>query len=725
MLEPNRNRANGCWKRKTDLEKKLIFGCCVLFVIALWFAVLYILKISSESRSNDECTTKNCVQAASELLEFVDLKEDPCVHFYRYVCGGYYKHAVKRERTSPFITINKEFKNEMKSLVVDPVKKKDSHANVLLKQFYHECMNESKIDHDNNRAFMKVINDLGGWPLLNGSAWNNSTFNWADWYIKAKSLGLPVFGFFTFTKVNSAKGNPVLKIEGPSENTDVSLGEYSYNEAMKEIVEALGVTDFREKENEEVMKFIKKLKKFEERKNLGDRFKGILKHLLTFNSNDRLAVVTVQDLIGACPTVPWLNLLNTLAGGTYYNTSSEVAFGDIKDYCESLEKLIKSTNPSTIANYYVWSIIHQTHQYLSRDIRNAYGSIKWTYKPRFDLCFEQADTRFKYVKETVYVRKRTPKEVRDKLSEMIDIMKEIYVEHLKKCDWMDDVTRVTAIRKAKAIESLIGGTDELYEVDSFDKVLGVDGFTFTNDNMFQMLQEKNLKETRNFFTTVYDDSEDDWPSFFKNVIQLNAFFVQSLNAMILPAPILSSIFYNQKMPAFMNYGSIGRVIGHEIMHGFEKSGRYVVTDSDQIQDWWTNATADAYDKKVQCAIDEYERIPFRYRLNGTLTLDENLSDFVGIDIAYEAYMRYVKKHGTEKKLPGINLTPEQIFWVQTGTFLCFRKLDDDVVDYEEEDEHAIPQFRVQGGARHSLYFAKDFNCPEGSFMNPKEKCRIL
>lgn len=85
----------------------------------------------------------------------------------------------------------------------------------------------------------------------------------------------------------------------------------------------------------------------------------------------------------------------------------------------------------------------------------------------------------------------------------------------------------------------------------------------------------------------------------------------------------------------------------------------------------------------------------------------------------------MEKHGPEEKIPGVHLTPKQIFWVQTGTWLCFRKLEDSDIDYEEEDEHAIPGFRVQAGARNSLHFAKDFDCPVGTFMNPKNKCRIL
>lgn len=116
---------------------------------------------------------------------------------------------------------------------------------------------------------------------------------------------------------------------------------------------------------------------------------------------------------------------------------------------------------------------------------------------------------------------------------------------------------------------------------------------------------------------------------------------------------------------------------------------------------------------------------FSLQLNGTLTLEENIADFVGADIGYEAYKIWVKKHHTEKMLAGVPLTPEQIYWVQTATNFCFRKLDDNDVDYEEEDAHGIPAFRVQGPARHSVHFAEAFNCASGTFMNPPDKCQII
>ncbi|KAK9873716.1 hypothetical protein WA026_002072 [Henosepilachna vigintioctopunctata] len=594
----------------------------------------------------------------------------------------------------------------MKSIIVDPIKKTDSNSNVLLKQYYHECMNETKIDKEANKAFKKAIEELGGWPLLDGSSWNASNFNWVEWYIKSKELGLPVYGFFRFTRIETDANYTVLQV---SAQPRLDLNKLDYNLAMKQVLEALGVKDFRKTENEEVFEFIKSVR-------------GLL-----YPTEDIESVNTIENLIKECSFVPWLKILNSFAAHeTEFNKSSEVAFSDIQTYCEQLSDLLDGTSSRTIANYYVWSIIHNMHKFMSRDVRKAYGVIIGKNNDRYSVCFKEADSRFRYLKETIYVRRKTPEVVKKQLTYMIDLMKETFIEHLKVCDWMDDITKTAAIEKTELIENVIGGDEELYDPEKFDEILGLDKFRFTSDNIFEMAREKRIKETRHFFKTLYGSRGENWGSFFRNAVNLDAYFVQHINLMILPAPMLSSILYDYRAPAFMNYGSIGRVIGHEIMHGFQKTSRKVILDNDKTIDWWTNATADAYDEKVKCLIEEYENLPFRYKLNGKLTLDENISDFVGIDVAYETYLKYIGIHGTEKKLPGLSLTPEQIFWIQTGTWLCFRKLDDKRIDFERENSvHAIPMFRVEGGAKHSKYFAKDFNCPVGSPMNPRKKCRIL
>ncbi|XP_044746108.1 neprilysin-like [Coccinella septempunctata] len=708
MLEPSRNRAKGeKQKQRTTLEKCLIPAVAVVSVIALVFLILYFTKNCSPSE--EECTDKNCVKAAAELLEFVDLKKDPCDDFYHYVCGHYIKDAVKNAAPTPILQITNQVDNEKKAIIVDPISKRDSKPNVAMKKFYQACMNETRIDADKDANFWEAINQLGGWPLVNGSDWEGDSFDWVDFHIKSVKLGLPIIGFFEFKPAVVSDNTTILRVT-KSAITRVSLTEYPF--LMGGLMRAFNGTGGTSEDISEVYEFMKNVKK------LGEDFKEDG----DYNSD----ILTVGDLNRECPQVPWLKLLNGLSSGVReFKDDTKVVFGSIGKYCEKLHKLLGDTSARKIADYYVWSIIHNSYDFMSRKVRDAFEHLQFMREERFKKCFDLTDRSFLYLKETLYIRRKTNPQVKKQLEELIEIMKKIFIEHVKASTWMDEETKKRGVEKALLIEKVIGADDILYDVDKFDKLLGVDGLEFSSDVPYQIFREKRIRENKRLWETVYEETQDNWEVFFDEVDGVNAFFAAPLNIMIIPAPILTSIFFNYKLPAFMNYGSIGRVVGHELQHGFGEFGRNVILKNNEEVDWWTNATAEAFNKTKQCAIQEYERVPFSYKLNGTLTLEENLADIVGIDVAYEAYNEWVKRYGEEKKLPGIPLTPKQIFWIQTGTFLCFRKLDDENIDLNAEDVHAIPSFRVTAGARNSRYFAKDFGCPEGSFMNPKEKCRIL
>lgn len=727
MPDPAAREKEQCWRRRTGLEKKLIFGASALGVFALVLLLVFYFQKSCDE-PQEECNTKSCVKAAAEILEFVDLKADPCHNFYKFACGSFVKNAVKKDNPSPWESTRTLFENEMKALVVDPISVNDTNTHVSMKKFYRECMNTTKIEDDENETFMNALNELGGWPMINGSDWKGSDFNWAEWYIKAKKMGLPALGLFHFTKLSPG----ILRVGGPNLEVVHYNSKSTFRKLMRGISEAFSAPE----ESDDYNQLFKLVDTFyDHRYELHTMFDDDDEHEIDddeeqeANDDDDDDVEettepkTIANLTELCPNVPWLHILNNISGNSsQFDDSSKVFYSNslMEKYCLKLDSLLKDVKPEVFANFYIWTIITNAHKYMTKDVRRVYEDIESEESDRFQVCYDSIDESFKYVKETVYIRRKTFPKVRNDLFEMIRIIKELFIERLKKCDWMDATSKAKAIKKAKAIEHMVGADDFLYDVEKFDRILGFDNFNFTSDNIFRMYMELLLKQDHTFFAKLDEDDEDDWPSFFDNAVEVNAFFLPSANAMIIPAPILTSIFYNWKFPAFMNYGAMGSTVGHELTHGFTQSSREF-----EGEDWWTNTTEERYTKKIKCIIDEYESIPFRYRLNGTMTLEENIADFVGADVGYEAYKTWVNTHSPEKKLAGVPLTPEQIYWVQTATNFCFRKLDDNSVDYEEKDEHGIPAFRVQGPARHSLHFAEAFNCPVGSFMNPKEKCVIL
>lgn len=114
-------------------------------------------------------------------------------------------------------------------------------------------------------------------------------------------------------------------------------------------------------------------------------------------------------------------------------------------------------------------------------------------------------------------------------------------------------------------------------------------------------------------------------------------------------------------------------------------------------------------------------------MNGTRTLNENIADNVGIKAAYAAYQTFVKETRSEQKLPNLNFTANQLFWIAAAQLYCGRTyLLGFRIKSDYEEDHAPHRYRVIGMIRNSDDFTRDFQCEVGSYMNPPkdEKCEL-
>lgn len=111
-------------------------------------------------------------------------------------------------------------------------------------------------------------------------------------------------------------------------------------------------------------------------------------------------------------------------------------------------------------------------------------------------------------------------------------------------------------------------------------------------------------------------------------------------------------------------------------------------------------------------------------MNGALTLGENIADIGGYKAAYGAYQRFVEKNGPEPKLPNLNYTPNQLFWISAANIMCAKTRQEFDIEQYATDPHTPMRHRVNGPFSSMTQFANDFNCPSGSPMNPAKKCEI-
>ena len=113
-----------------------------------------------------------------------------------------------------------------------------------------------------------------------------------------------------------------------------------------------------------------------------------------------------------------------------------------------------------------------------------------------------------------------------------------------------------------------------------------------------------------------------------------------------------------------------------------------------------------------------------FQVNGTTTEDENIADNGGVKISYLAYQEWVKQHGSEPKLPKLNYSPSQLFWISAANMWCAKTRPETLKLDMTTDVHSPAQFRVLGPLSNMPEFAKDFKCPLGSKMNPRKKCSV-
>ncbi|MEO6277936.1 M13 family metallopeptidase, partial [Roseateles sp.] len=201
-------------------------------------------------------------------------------------------------------------------------------------------------------------------------------------------------------------------------------------------------------------------------------------------------------------------------------------------------------------------------------------------------------------------------------------------------------------------------------------------------------------------------------------------FAGGLNQITFPAGILQPPFFSASADDAVNYGGIGMVIGHEITHHFDDSGRNYDAGG-SLTDWWTPADAAGYKARADKVAERYGAIsPLPgYSINGRLTLGENISDMSGLPIAYEGLQRALKRNGgADKKVEGY--TPAQRFFLSNALVWRTKVRTEFLINQLRTDAHSPAKYRVLTPMSNSPYFAQAFSCKPGSAMVAKDPLTV-
>jgi putative endopeptidase len=176
---------------------------------------------------------------------------------------------------------------------------------------------------------------------------------------------------------------------------------------------------------------------------------------------------------------------------------------------------------------------------------------------------------------------------------------------------------------------------------------------------------------------------------------VNAFYDASKNDIVFAAGILQPPFFNLEADDAINYGAIGFVIGHEMTHGFDNSGRQFDKDGN-LRDWWTTKDAKEFESRTSLLVDQFNKYEVldSVFINGKLTLGENISDLGGLTIAYNAYQMFLSDKKTTKKIDGFS--GNQRFFLSYAQIWRGSRRDESLRMIVNTNPHSPEKYRVNG-----------------------------
>ncbi|MBO9615271.1 MAG: M13 family metallopeptidase [Dyadobacter sp.] len=390
-----------------------------------------------------------------------------------------------------------------------------------------------------------------------------------------------------------------------------------------------------------------------------------------------------------------------------------------KPYLQNLNKLLKATPIATLKLYTKWQLLSNFAGYLPRkfdqeDFRFFATVMRGTkqQKGRVERAIRSTDGLLGMPLGKLFVKKYFPEEDKKKVSEMIENVRTVYGERIDKLTWMSDSTKAKAHKKLKAFTYKIGYPDKWKDYSSIK---------IAPDKLFENVIEASLFQHKENIEKI--GKEVDKKEWLMTPQTVNAYYNPLNNEVVFPAGILQPPFYNRNADDAINYGGIIAVIGHEFTHGFDDQGSQF-DDEGNLKNWWTAADRANFDKLTKRYIDYFsgiEALP-GFKINGALTIGENVADLGGLTLAYYALE---KSFNGKEPAPIDGFTWKQRFFLGWAQVWHMNTTDEALRNQVQTDPHSPARDRINGPLPHLKEFQAAWSCGAGSKMVLPDSSRIV
>ena len=315
----------------------------------------------------------------------------------------------------------------------------------------------------------------------------------------------------------------------------------------------------------------------------------------------------------------------------------------------------------------------------------------------------------------LYVAAHFPPAARDRMADLVANVTEAFRLRIGELDWMGEDTKARALDKLAAFRPKIGHPPTFrdytaYQLDPADLVGNVRrGSAFETDRQLAKLGQPI--------------DRDEWLMTPQTV---NAYYHPMLNEIVFPAAILQPPFFDVEADDAVNYGGIGAVIAHEIGHGFDDQGSRYAGDG-SLTDWWTEEDRSNFDARSGALVEQFSALSTRdlpgdEKVNGGLTVGENIGDLCGLELAHLAY-----RIATDDAAPELDgWTGDQRFFLGWGSVWRTKARTEEARRLLSIDPHAPADLRANT-VRNVDAFHEAFGTAEGDalWLAPDDRVRVF
>lgn len=387
------------------------------------------------------------------------------------------------------------------------------------------------------------------------------------------------------------------------------------------------------------------------------------------------------------------------------------------DFLKGVQQELEGQSLDNLKLYIRWRVLNTFAGKLSNDFvvedfrfRGTVLTGAKALKPRWKRVLQDADQALGEALGEVYVKKNFTPETKAKAMEMVNNIAEVFKDRIKNLEWMEPPTKTRAIVKLNAFLKKIGYPDKWKDYSKLEIDRGPYVLNYINANVFAF-KDMVDKIGKPVDKTLWGMTPP----------TVNAYYNPSLNEIVFPAGIMQPPFFDPEADDAVNYGGMGAVIGHEMTHGFDDQGRQFDAEGN-LKDWWSPADAEKFVDRADVVVQQFDNYTVldTMRVNGRLTLGENIADLGGLSIAYEAFKR-TEQGKSGEKLDGF--TPEQRFFLAWAQIWRNNITDEALAQRIITDSHSPGIYRTNGPLSNMPEFYAAFNVKPGDPMYRPDSTR--